>query len=161
WKAALDATVIKQGVFPLVFHPHGWSKPEQFIDLIDYAEKKYGKKVKFLTFREAQERLNKNMLDRHPLRIPKTGAENGVVLMDYDRDGYLDVLIDDKEDLQVRSWARTEKGRAWTTEKLKGFKSEKLPGLEGFTTYEQLEIDGTDIYVAKRDKEQSAFLMPK
>ena len=68
WKAALDATVIKKGVFPLVFHPHGWSKPEQIIDLIDYAVTKHGKKVKFLTFREAQERLNKNLLEGHPLR---------------------------------------------------------------------------------------------
>ena len=24
WKAQLDATVIKQGVMPIVFHPHGW-----------------------------------------------------------------------------------------------------------------------------------------
>src|SRR5262249_758758 len=37
WKAALDATVIKQGVFCLVFHPHGWCTQEQLIDLIDHA----------------------------------------------------------------------------------------------------------------------------
>src|SRR5262249_28087661 len=78
WKAALDATVIKKGVFCLVFHPHGWSKPEQIIDLIDHAVTKHGKKVKFLTFREAQERLNKNALDGQPLRDPKTGAPRGV-----------------------------------------------------------------------------------
>ena len=31
-KAALDATVLKQGVFNLVFHPHGWIKTEQVVD---------------------------------------------------------------------------------------------------------------------------------
>ena len=36
-KAALDCVVKKQGVFNLVFHPHGWIKPEQVVELIDYA----------------------------------------------------------------------------------------------------------------------------
>src|SRR5206468_12770318 len=27
WEAALDATVIKQGTFTFIFHPHGWIKP--------------------------------------------------------------------------------------------------------------------------------------
>src|SRR5207253_629821 len=48
-KAALDCTVIKQGVFNLVFHPHGWIKSEQVVDLIDHAVAKHGKRVKFLT----------------------------------------------------------------------------------------------------------------
>ena len=61
-KAALDCVVLKQGVFNLVFHPHGWIKNEQVVELIDHAVKKHGKKVKFLNFREAQERLNKNLL---------------------------------------------------------------------------------------------------
>lgn len=43
WKAALDCTVIKQGVFSVVFHPHGWIKSEQVIEFIDYAQTKYGK----------------------------------------------------------------------------------------------------------------------
>ena len=77
WKAALDATVIKKGVFCLVFHPHGWIKNEQIVELIDHAVTKHGKKVKFLTFREAQERLDKNLLGGHPLRDPKTGTDNG------------------------------------------------------------------------------------
>ena len=74
WKAALDATVIKQGVFNLVFHPHGWIRTEQVVELIDHAVTKHGKKVKFLDFREAQERLNKNLLGGQPLRDPKTAA---------------------------------------------------------------------------------------
>ncbi len=47
WKVALDCTVIKQGVFSVVFHPHGWIKPEQVVDFIDYAQTKYGKRMKF------------------------------------------------------------------------------------------------------------------
>src|SRR5207302_10806628 len=35
WEAALDATVIKQGVFSFVFHPHGWIKSEQLADCTD------------------------------------------------------------------------------------------------------------------------------
>ena len=27
WKSALDAVVLKQGVFSFIFHPHGWSSP--------------------------------------------------------------------------------------------------------------------------------------
>ena len=69
-KAALDCVVLKQGVFNLVFHPHGWIKSEQVVELIDHAVKKHGKKVKFLNFREAQERLNKNLLGDNPLRTP-------------------------------------------------------------------------------------------
>ena len=37
WNACLDCTVIKQGVFNLVFHPHGWIESEQIVELIDYA----------------------------------------------------------------------------------------------------------------------------
>ncbi len=70
-KAALDCVVIKQGVFNLVFHPHGWIRNDQVIELIDHAVTKHGRKVKFLTFREALERLNKNFLGGHPLRDNK------------------------------------------------------------------------------------------
>ena len=52
----------------------------QIVELIDHAVEKHGKKVKFLTFREAQERLNKNLLAGQPLRDPKTGEDNGVRL---------------------------------------------------------------------------------
>ena len=55
-KAALDAIVLKQGVMNLVFHPHGWIQSEQLVELIDHAVKKHGKKVKFLNFREAQDK---------------------------------------------------------------------------------------------------------
>src|SRR5262249_23483205 len=65
-KAALDAVVIKRGVFNLVFHPHGWIKPEQVVELIDHAKARHGGKVKFLTFREAKDRLDRNLLTASP-----------------------------------------------------------------------------------------------
>jgi putative membrane-bound dehydrogenase-like protein len=91
-KAALDAVVIKQGVYNLVFHPHGWIRAEQINELIDHAVNKHGKKVKFLTFREAAERLTNDLLAGNPLRSA-TGQDNGVRLLDLNADGYQDVII--------------------------------------------------------------------
>ena len=69
WKARLDATVIKQGVMSTWCSTRtGGSSREQIVELIDYAREKHGKKVKFLTFREAQERLDKHLLAGQPLR---------------------------------------------------------------------------------------------
>lgn len=39
---ALDAAVIKQGVFTLIFHPHKWIRAEQIVELVDYAVAKHG-----------------------------------------------------------------------------------------------------------------------
>jgi putative membrane-bound dehydrogenase-like protein len=91
-KAALDITVMKQGVFNLVFHPHNWIKPEQIVEIIDHAVTKHGKKVKFLTFREALERLNKNVLFERPLR-GNAGAGISARLADVNADGYQDVVF--------------------------------------------------------------------
>src|SRR5262249_16237699 len=112
WKAALDATVIKQGVFNLVFHPHGWIRNDQIIELIDYAVSKYGRKIKFLNFREAQERLDKNLLGGQPLRAAN-GQDNGVRLLDLDGDGYLDVIVANESQLQTRIWDRNQ--HVWRT----------------------------------------------
>ncbi|MBL8795139.1 MAG: c-type cytochrome [Planctomycetia bacterium] len=109
WKAALDCTVIKQGVFNMVFHPHGWSTAEQFVELIDHAVTKHGKKVKFLTFKEAHERLTKNLLAGKQLRL--TTSENGVRLLDLNNDGYLDVVIANAGLQQSRLWLPKE--RKW------------------------------------------------
>ncbi len=96
-KAALDITVHKQGVLNLVFHPHGWIKAEQVNELIDHAVAKHGKKVKFLTFKEALERLNENLLGGQSLRgkggIDNVGQDNGVRLIDVNNDGFQDVLV--------------------------------------------------------------------
>jgi hypothetical protein len=90
WKAALDCTVIKQGVFSMVFHPHGWIKNDQIIELIDHAVAKHGKKVKFLTFKEAQQRLDKSLFDGKSLREMRSKQNVSVWLSDDDRDGYID-----------------------------------------------------------------------
>lgn len=90
-KAALDITVHKQGVLNLVFHPHGWIKAEQVNELIDHAVAKHGKKVKFLTFKEALERLNKNLLGGDSLR--RSDAQDcPYQFIDVNNDGYMDVV---------------------------------------------------------------------
>jgi hypothetical protein len=110
WKSALDAVVLKQGVFNFIFHPHGWSSPQQFIEFIDYAMTKHGKKVKFLTFREAQERLDRNLLGGQSLRSAD-GNDNGVRLVDLNNDGFSDVLIGNEKVRRTRIWE--PKLRAW------------------------------------------------
>jgi putative membrane-bound dehydrogenase-like protein len=90
-KAALDCVVVKQGVFNLVFHPYGWIKSEQVVELIDHAVKRHGTKVKFLNFRESLERLNKNLLKGDALRTAD-GLDNGIRLIDQNGDGTLDVV---------------------------------------------------------------------
>lgn len=76
-KLALDITVMKQGVMNLVFHPHGWIKAEQVVELIDHAVKTHGKKVKFLNFKECVERLNANVLGGKSLR-DQDGNDAGI-----------------------------------------------------------------------------------
>ncbi|OAI54894.1 hypothetical protein AYO44_14035 [Planctomycetaceae bacterium SCGC AG-212-F19] len=165
WKAALDCTVIKQGVFCLVFHPHGWLKNEQVVDLIDHAVAKHGKKVKFITFKEAEERLTKNMLAGQPLRDPKTGAYNGVDLFDRDRDGYIDVRIRNKQMGVLRYWepkTRTWKDRDLTKE---GF-LEDNPAAAGFRVVKQIRLGHstdslTTAYVVANDREQAVLVWSK
>jgi putative membrane-bound dehydrogenase-like protein len=113
WKAQLDVTVIKQGVFNFVFHPHNWIKPEQMVEFIDYAVQKHGKKVKFLTFAECQERLNKHLLAGKPIRDAK-GNDSGVRIFDANDDGYMDVgrITADKRVRATRIWDPNR--RAWT-----------------------------------------------
>ena len=107
-KIALDVTVQKQGVYNLVFHPHGWIRNDQVIEIIDHAVEKYGNQVKFLTFREAADRLQKQLLAGQPLRAPD-GKDNGVRLLDLNQDGYLDVLIGNATTRQTRVWSATDK----------------------------------------------------
>jgi putative membrane-bound dehydrogenase-like protein len=111
-KTALDITVLKKGVFNLVFHPHGWIKAEQVIELIDHAVAKHGKKVKFLNFREAHDRLNENLLGGTSLRTA-SGTDNGVRLVDVDQDGYMDVVIGNQDEQSTRVWNNTK--QTWKT----------------------------------------------
>ena len=109
-EAALDATVARQGVFTFVFHPHNWIKSEQVVELIDRAVAKHGARLKFLNFREAQERIDRNLLDGHPLRAAD-GSDNGVRPMDVDGDGHMDVVISNGKAKRTRVWMPKE--RRW------------------------------------------------
>lgn len=103
WKAALDITVHKQGVFNLVFHPHGWIKAEQVVEMIDHAVAKHGGKVKFLNFREAADRLNLYLLNGEAVRA-NNGTDNGIRMLDVDRDGFQDVVVGNSKQRGTRVW---------------------------------------------------------
>lgn len=111
-KVAIDAAAIKQGIYVLTFHPGGWIRNDQVIDMLDHVVQKHGKKAKFLNFREAYERLNKNLLAGQPLRTAK-GQDNGVRLLDVNNDGYMDVVIGNSQVRQTRVWAPDKK--QWIT----------------------------------------------
>lgn len=100
----LDAAVAKQGTFTLVFHPHKWIKSEQLVELVDHAVARHAGKVKFLNFREVQQRLTKNLLAGQPLRAAD-GGDNGVRLLDVNADGYQDVVIANSEVQKTRIWS--------------------------------------------------------
>ncbi|HZR21230.1 MAG TPA: PVC-type heme-binding CxxCH protein [Verrucomicrobiae bacterium] len=103
WKAALDAVVLKRGVFTMIFHPYNWIRSDQLVQLIDYAASKYGARIKFLNFREALARLNHHLLLDQPLRAAD-GGDNGVRLLDLNEDGFLDVVIGNSQKRCTRIW---------------------------------------------------------
>ena len=110
WKAALDATVLKQGTMNFVFHPWGWSSPQQIVEFIDYAQQRYRTRVRFLNFREALERLERNVLGGESLRAAD-GQDNGVRLLDLNNDGYIDAVIGNERVRQTRVWSPAD--RKW------------------------------------------------
>ncbi len=91
-KANIDTIVEARGVYTLCFHPHGWIRNDQIVELIDHAVAKYGRRVRFVHFHEALDRIEKNLLGRIPLR-DSYGGDNGVRLLDVDADGFIDVVI--------------------------------------------------------------------
>ena len=102
-KIALDATVAKRGVMPIVFHPHGWIRNDQLVEFVDYAVDKYGKRVKFLNFAEALKRINKNLLGGVALRT-SNGNEHNIRLVDVNGDGFLDVMRQSHQGMMTRVW---------------------------------------------------------
>ncbi|MBL8891618.1 MAG: VCBS repeat-containing protein [Planctomycetaceae bacterium] len=109
-KIALDLAVLKQGTLSLVFHPHGWIRNEQIVELIDHAVTRYGKRVKFMTFAEVNERMERVLLRGNSLRAPN-GGDNGVRLIDLNNDGYLDVVVGNSKEKLTRVWLQEE--RRW------------------------------------------------
>ncbi len=91
WKRAIDIVVAMKGVYTLCFHPHGYIESGQLVDLVDYADSTYGKRVKFLNLREVYDRLTNNLCEGAPLR-KADGEDNRVRLADVNADGFLDVL---------------------------------------------------------------------
>jgi hypothetical protein len=85
WQAAVDAVVIKRGIFSVCFHTHNWIGNDQVVELIDHAAGKHGPKVMFLNFREVLERIDQNLLGGEPLRAAN-GQDNGVRLVDLNHD---------------------------------------------------------------------------
>jgi putative membrane-bound dehydrogenase-like protein len=127
-KAALDLVVLKQGVFNLVFHPYGWIRNDQVVELIDHAVAQHGPKVKFLNFREAQQRIDRNLLVGHPLRSPTSG-HGGIRLEDRNQDGFLDVLILDPKNGHALSRTWDPKSTQWIEATVPHSEFEKKPSL--------------------------------
>ena len=106
-QAAIDATVLKQGTANIIFHPGGWIRNQQMVDVVDHADTTHGRKVKFLNFRECLERINEILLLGQPLRA-ENGQDNGVRMLDLNADGYLDVCIGNEKMTKTRVWLPSE-----------------------------------------------------
>ncbi len=111
-KAAIDAAVIKQGIFTLTHHPGGWIRNDQVIELVEHAVAGREGKVKFLNLRDVYARLTKNMLGGHPLRADDGGA-GGVCILDVNHDGYMDAVVANEKARETRIWSAQT--RQWTT----------------------------------------------
>ncbi|MEX2577687.1 MAG: FG-GAP-like repeat-containing protein [Verrucomicrobiales bacterium] len=101
WKRALDVAVAMKGVYTLCFHPHGYVRSDQIAALVDYADRTYGGRVKFLNCREVYDRLTRHLCAGVPLREAE-GDDGGVRLADVNADGHLDVLLGPRS--KTRIW---------------------------------------------------------
>jgi len=142
-KASIDAVVVKKGVFNFVFHPHGWIKAEQVVELIDHVVAKHGKKVKFLNFREAHDRLVKAF---GPLRRPD-GGDNQLRFLDADGDGLMEAVPGSEGRYAIlrkgAAASRISAEGAWTYEAREWKKDSALGRLESPSTrFRDLDGDG-------------------
>ncbi|MEX1039826.1 MAG: PVC-type heme-binding CxxCH protein [Pirellulaceae bacterium] len=110
WKAALDATVLKQGTASFVFHTGDWIRAEQMVEIVDHAVEQHGRRVLFLNFRECLDRMNEHLLAGQSLRAAD-GGDNGVRLLDLNNDGFMDVVIGNDELQVTRIWQ--PESRTW------------------------------------------------
>ena len=101
--AVIEATRIKQGIANIIFHPHNWIRNDQMVQVVDRVARKHGSRVKFLTFRECMNRINKNLLLGQPIR-DELGRDNGVRILDLNRDGFMDVMIGNDQMKIARIW---------------------------------------------------------
>ncbi|MDC0936232.1 hypothetical protein OAS39_08080 [Pirellulales bacterium] len=110
YMAAIDATVLKQGVANLVCHPNDWIGNQLMLRVVDQTLNKHGRRVKFLTFPEALQRINEHLLAGQSVRAGD-GGDNGVRILDLNNDGYLDVVIGNDQLRRTRVWLPKE--RTW------------------------------------------------
>jgi hypothetical protein len=111
-QAILDRIVEMRGLYTLCFHPHGWIRNDQVAGLVEYAARRHGRRVRFLSFHDAIERLERNALGGASLR-GEDGSDAGVRLLDIDADGFMDAIVARDERRESRIWMPRE-GR-WRT----------------------------------------------
>lgn len=124
WKAALDIIVLKKGTMNLCIHPHGWIQASQMVEFIQYAHEKYGKKIRFLSMKDAADKLAKLDINKYrpqPRKIAEAplpqgvkllddqGRDNGVRFVDLNGDGHDDIVFSNAERYGVYIYNPTEK----------------------------------------------------
>lgn len=124
WKAALDIIVLKKGMMNLCIHPHGWIQSSQMVEFIQYAHEKYGRRVRFLSMKDAGDKLAKLDMSKHrpqPRKMADTPLpegvklldaqerDNGVRFVDLNGDGHEDIVFSNAERYGVYIYNPTEK----------------------------------------------------
>lgn len=156
-KLAIDVVALKQGTLNFVFHPHGWIRPEQVNELIDHALDKHQGKVLFLTFKEALERLDQNLLAGNSLRDAQ-GNDQGVRLLDLNLDGFMDVIIANERTRLTRVWSAKDRG--WTEFPFPGLISTRSRQGSSASPLGRFGVVGDDhavVYWTRTDSEHGAW----